>query len=149
RVVRAPVGDRYVAERMRADGAMLGGESSGHVICAEISSIGDGLVAALKVIGVMLATGKPLSELRRVLQKFPQVTASLPAREKRPLEKLSALRDAIVALEAELGAQGRVLVRWSGTEPKLRLLVESQNKAVSQAGLNRLLQAAERDLGEV
>jgi phosphoglucosamine mutase len=147
RVVRTPVGDRYVAEQMRAEGAVLGGESSGHILCLDIAPTGDGLAAALKAISVMLATGKPLSELRRVLKKFPQVTANLTVREKRPLEKLPGLGAAIATLEAELGAQGRVLVRWSGTEPKLRFLVESMSEASAKNGLERLLQAARNELG--
>ncbi|HXA15304.1 MAG TPA: phosphoglucosamine mutase, partial [Opitutaceae bacterium] len=108
---------------------------------------GDGLVAALKVMEVMLTTGRPLSELRRVLKKFPQATANLITREKRPLENLPALVTVIAALEAELGEQGRVLVRWSGTEPKLRFLVESASETTSKAGLERLLQAAKSELG--
>ena len=91
RVCRSAVGDRYVIELMQSERATLGGESSGHIICAEISPTGDGLVAALRVIDVMLTTGKPLSELRRVLAKFPQRTAALKVREKRPIETLPAL----------------------------------------------------------
>ena len=146
RVVRTSVGDRYVSERMLADGAMLGGESSGHIICADISPTGDGLVAALKVIEVMLATKRPLSELRRVLRKFPQGTRNLKIREKRDLAVCVNLEGAITAVEAELGAQGRVLVRFSGTEAKLRLLVEGPTDAVVAAGLGRLVQAASKDL---
>jgi len=146
RVVRTPVGDRYVIERMLAEGAQLGGESSGHVICAEVSSTGDGLVAALKVIAVMRATGRPLSELRRALRKFPQVTAAVTVREKKPLAGLRQLPAEIVAIEAELGAQGRVLVRYSGTEPKLRLLVEGPSDAVVGAALDRLLAATRAEL---
>jgi phosphoglucosamine mutase len=146
RVCRTTVGDRYVIERMLAEGAVLGGESSGHVICSEISPTGDGLVAALKVIEVMLATGKPLSELRRVLVKFPQQTAALKVREKKPLDSLAALPAAISALETELGSRGRVLVRYSGTEPKLRLLVEGPTDEVVQAAMNRLQAAARVDL---
>jgi phosphoglucosamine mutase len=146
RIVRTPVGDRYVIERMRAEGALLGGESSGHIICADVSPTGDGLVAALRVIEVMLATGRPLSALRRGLVKFPQLSLALKVREKKSLETLVALPAAIRALEAELGAQGRVLVRYSGTEPKLRLLVEGPTDEVVQAGLERLRVATCADL---
>ena len=145
-VVRTSVGDRYVIERMLASGATLGGESSGHIVCSEISPTGDGLVAALKVIEVMLATGRPLSELRRTLKKFPQLSATLTVREKKPLETLPHLTVVIRALEAELGSQGRVLVRWSGTEPKLRLLVEGETEAQVQSCLDRLLAAARIEL---
>ncbi len=147
RVVRAAVGDRYVIERMLAEGATLGGESSGHIICSEISPTGDGLVAALKVIEVMLATGRPLSVLRGTMKKFPQLTAALAVREKRPLASLPRVTAAIAALEGELGAQGRVLVRYSGTEPKLRLLVEGPTDAIVRDGLGRLEAAVRADLG--
>jgi len=146
RVCRAAVGDRYVVERMRAEGAMLGGESSGHIICAEISPTGDGLVAALKVIQVMLATGKPLSVLRQRLAKFPQISTAVVVREKKPLESLPDLSAALESVEAELGTGGRVLVRYSGTEPKLRLLVEGPSVAVVQRAMDRLVAATRVDL---
>jgi len=146
RVVRTAVGDRYVAERMRAVGASLGGESSGHFICLDECPSGDGLVAALRVAEVMLESGRPLSELRRVLRKFPQRSDALTVREKRPVESLPALSAAILALERELGANGRVLVRYSGTEPKLRLLVEGPTDAAVNAGIDRLRAAARADL---
>lgn len=146
RVLRTAVGDRYVLERMLATGATLGGESSGHIVCSEISPTGDGLVAALKVIAVMLATGKPLSELRRVLKKFPQLSTALKVREKKPLAAMPRLTAAIAALESELGASGRVLVRWSGTEPKLRLLVEGPTVDTVRAGLARLEAEARKEL---
>jgi phosphoglucosamine mutase len=146
RTLRTNVGDRYVIERMFAEGATLGGESSGHIICAEASPTGDGLVAALKVIEVMLATGKPLSELREVLRKFPQLTAALKVREKKPLESLPGVTAAIAALETELGARGRVLVRYSGTEAKLRLLVEGPTDDVVRDGLARLEAAVRAEL---
>ncbi len=145
-VRRTAVGDRYVSEEMLANGAMLGGESSGHVICAEVAPTGDGLVAALKIIEVMLSTGRPLSELRQVLQKFPQGTLSLNVKDKRPLETLPAVTAVIAELEHELGTRGRLLVRYSGTESKLRLLVEGANEAVVAEGLSRLEKAVRADL---
>lgn len=147
RVVRTAVGDRYVIAGMAAEGATLGGESSGHIVFSQISPTGDGLVAALKVIGVMLATGRPLSQLRRRLAKFPQGTATLEVREKKPLEALRSLGQAIRTLESELGSGGRVLVRYSGTEPKLRFLVEGPDEARVSASLARLISAARADLG--
>jgi len=145
-VSRTSVGDRYVIERMLASGATLGGESSGHIICADTSPTGDGLVAALKVIEVMLATGRPLSELRKGLTKFPQLTRNLKVRERRDLAHCTTLSREISALESELGAQGRVLVRFSGTEAKLRLLVEGFSTEVISAGMDRLVTAAGVDL---
>lgn len=146
RVLRTQIGDRYVSMCMFEVGALLGGESSGHIICADLSPVGDGLVAALRVIEVMLATGKPLSELRRRLKKFPQETRNLRVRDKRPLGELPALTAEIAALEAEFGDNGRVLVRFSGTEPKLRLLVEGSSAEVVASGLQRLEDAARRNL---
>ena len=146
RVVRTPVGDRYVIERMLAEGANLGGESSGHIICADIAPTGDGLVAALKVIDVMLATGQPLSVLRRGLAKFPQLSLALKVRVKKPMETLSLVTRVIQELEQEMGERGRVLVRYSGTEAKLRLLVEGPTDAIVRAGIDRLEAAARADL---
>lgn len=146
RVCRTPVGDRYVIERMRAEGVTLGGESSGHVICADVAPTGDGLVAALGAIEVMLATGQPLSVLRRQLVKFPQHTAALRVREKKPLASLPALSAAIQTVEVRLGAKGRVLVRYSGTESKLRLLVEGPTDDIVADALGQLDAAARTDL---
>lgn len=147
RVLRTNVGDRYVIERMRNEGALLGGESSGHIVCADISPTGDGLIAALRVLAVMLRTGEPLSSLRRVLRKFPQETKALKVREKRDLSLCPTLADAIKQLEASLGDEGRVLVRYSGTEAKLRLLVEASTDERAQQGLAALEAAAKQDLG--
>lgn len=145
-VARTSVGDRYVVERMLADGALLGGESSGHVVCADVSPSGDGLVAAMRMLAVMRDTGKPLSELRKVLKRFPQGTRNLVVAEKRPLEECPSLTAAIIELEKELGDRGRVLVRYSGTESKLRLLVEASDDHEVKRGLDRLESAARQDL---
>jgi phosphoglucosamine mutase len=149
RVVRSAVGDRYVAEMMRAEGATLGGESSGHILSLELSPTGDGLTAALKVARVMAETGRPLSELRKALRKFPQLSAALQVRERKPVDSLPGLIGAIRDLEKELGSSGRVLVRYSGTEPKLRLLVEGPTDAIVQSGIERLAKAARAELDVV
>jgi len=146
RVVRSDVGDRYVSAAMTREGAVLGGESSGHFIFPKISPTGDGLVAAIEVIRVMLATGKPLSELRRKLVRFPQATLAIRVREKRPLVECEAIHDAIILAEATLGAEGRVLVRYSGTEPKIRLLVEGRREGEVARWLAKLRTAVEQDL---
>lgn len=145
-VLRTSVGDRYVMEKMREVGAELGGESSGHIICGDTSTTGDGLMAALKVIEVMHSTGRPLSELRKVLEKFPQETVALAVKEKRDLADCPQLTMMIATLEQELGKDGRLLVRYSGTESKLRLLVEGPTAQVVQRGMERLKHAARLDL---
>ena len=130
RVLRTNVGDRYVIQRMLAEGATLGGESSGHIICSDISPTGDGLVAALKIIGVMLARGKPLSELRHALKKFPQLTLAVKVREKTPIEMLTRLPAEISAVERELGMQGRVLVWFRHRAAQSYWNAENENDAI-------------------
>lgn len=146
RVERTDVGDRHVLARLLALGARLGGESSGHIIDLRASPTGDGLAAALGVLGVMRSTGRPLSELRRALRKFPQATRNLRVGRKLPLAECAALTAELAALERELGASGRVMARFSGTEAKLRLLAEAGDEASVMSALNRLEAAAKLDL---
>jgi len=141
RLVQTAVGDRYVVAAMLEGGFTLGGENSGHIICTDISPCGDGLAAALLVIEAMLATGRPLSQLRTCLTKFPQATRALRVTRKPEIATLAHLTAAITAAEARLGADGRVLVRYSGTEPKIRLLVEGPEEALV-AGLIAALEHA-------
>ena len=146
KTVRTQIGDRYVAEKMRSGGYLLGGESSGHIVCADVSPTGDGLIAAVKVVQVMIETGKPLSDLRKILVKFPQKTAGLTVREKRPVSELPTLSAEMASLQQEFGSRGRLLVRYSGTEPLLRFLVEAPDEAQVDRGLARLMAAANQDL---
>lgn len=146
KVVRTNVGDRYVVDEMVRGGFGIGGESSGHVVLLDLGKTGDGLATALKVIEVMLATGKPLSELRQCWTKFPQVSATLRVQRKIPLPDLAAFSDALARAEAGLGANGRVLVRYSGTEPMLRFLVEGEDAVRIEMLLQSLKQAAAADL---
>src|SRR4051794_15938835 len=129
-LLRTAVGDRYVVEEMRANGYNFGGEQSGHLVFLDYMTTGDGVLAALQVLAVMLESGKPLSELRRVMTRYPQVLVNLKVKEKRPLEGLSAVGDVIRKVESVLGDEGRVLVRYSGTEPKARVMVEGPDERV-------------------
>lgn len=146
RVLRSAVGDRNVLHLMRAHGAALGGESSGHIICGDVSPTGDGLVAALRLLQVMRDTGRLLSDLRRDLTLFPQRSVALRVDEKRPLAFLPTLGAVMQEMERQLGSRGRLLVRYSGTESKLRLLVEGPDPAAVDQGLARLEAAARADL---
>lgn len=147
RLVATPVGDRYVAEAMVEGGFNLGGENSGHIICTDVSPCGDGLAAALLVLRAMVTTGRPLSELRRVIQLYPQATRALRVGAKPPMETLPSLTAAIRRAEERLGRDGRVLVRYSGTEPKIRLLVEGRDIRLVRRLLDDLETAVEAEAG--
>lgn len=146
RIERVAVGDRNVAARMREVGSNLGGESSGHIIFSDFATTGDGLLAVVKLIDLVCKTGKPLSELRKEVTLFPQQTRNLRVARKRPLDQLERLSGAIAAATRELGENGRVLVRYSGTEPKLRLLVEGADELIISVHMDALEAAAREDL---
>jgi phosphoglucosamine mutase len=132
-LLRTQVGDRYVVEEMRRGGYNFGGEQSGHLIFLEHVTTGDGIVAALRVLAVMAAEGRPLSELARVMSRTPQVLVNVTVSERRPLEELADLMRLIAMIERELGDDGRVLVRYSGTEPKARVMIEGPDEAAIRA----------------
>ena len=127
-----PVGDRYVAERMKALGAVLGGEESGHFIFSHHQRTGDGIVSALQVLGAMKTEQKPLSELAAVMKKFPHVLINVNVGSKPELADIPEISDAIKKVEKELGSAGRVLVRYSGTQPMCRALVEAPTEEQAQ-----------------
>ena len=129
KVVRTQVGDRYVVEEMRKHGYNLGGEQSGHLVFLDHATTGDGIIAALRVLAVMVREGKPLSELAGVMQRTPQVLINVKVDRKRPLDELAAVGELIRAVERDLGDDGRVLVRYSGTEAKARVMIEGPNEA--------------------
>lgn len=145
-VVRTAVGDRYVLEAMRAGGFILGGEQSGHMIFLRHGTTGDGLVSALQILRLMVESGKPLSELRKVLHKYPQAQRAVAVKSKPPLDTVPEVRAAIIAAEQDLAPRGRVLVRYSGTEPKLRILLEGRDAALLEDHADRLAEAARRNL---
>ncbi|MFM8719453.1 MAG: phosphoglucosamine mutase [Chthoniobacterales bacterium] len=141
KVVRTAVGDRYVLEAMRAGGYVLGGEQSGHMIFLRHGTTGDGLVSALQILRVMKESGKPLSELRRVLSKYPQAQRAVKVSLKPPLEELPQVQSAIRAAEEALAPRGRVLVRYSGTEPKVRILLEGREAGLLEDHADRIASA--------
>ncbi len=147
RLIRTPVGDRHVVDAMRKEGCNLGGEQSGHLIFLDRTSTGDGIIAALQVLALMLRSGRPLSELARsAMTRVPQVLESVVLPARRPLEKMKGLAKAARKVEADLAQDGRVLIRWSGTEPKLRIMVEGPDESRIRALLADLIEAARRDV---
>jgi phosphoglucosamine mutase len=143
RLLRTPVGDRHVVEAMRAGGFNLGGEQSGHLIFLDHTSTGDGLIAALQVLALMIRTGRPLSELAgEAMDRVPQVTESVTLPARRSLEEMPALQQASDRVRASLGSEGRVLVRWSGTEPKLRVMLEGPDESRIREWARELADAA-------
>jgi phosphoglucosamine mutase len=128
-VVTTPVGDRHVVEEMNRGGYNLGGEQSGHIVFLDHNTTGDGLVTALALLGLMVGKGRPLSELRRIMRRLPQVLLNVRVAAKREVADVPALGAAIARAEQALGTRGRVLVRYSGTEPVLRVMVEGERDA--------------------
>ncbi len=137
-VVRTQVGDRYVLERMLADDLNVGGEQSGHMIFRDFATTGDGLVAALQVLRIIMDTGQPLSQLRNVCVKFPQVVINIRVKTKPAWETMPDVLALVQETERRLGDKGRLLLRYSGTEPKARLLIEGQDLAEIQAAADQI-----------
>ena len=146
-LVRAQVGDRYVKERMEAEGWYLGGESSGHIICSDITTTGDGIVAALQVLVALKAAGMDLASYRAGMSKFPQKMINVTVSGKVNLADFPAVTAAVCRVEAQLGKRGRVLLRPSGTEPKVRVMVEGEDAAEVDALCAELAAEVERELG--
>lgn len=126
--VRSQVGDRYVIEEMINQNATLGGEQSGHIIFRDYSTTGDGLISALQLLKIMRLTGKPLSKLCKVMEKVPQVLINVRVKEKRSLDKIPNVQAAIMSAGEKLSEKGRILVRYSGTEPIARVMVEGYDQ---------------------
>jgi phosphoglucosamine mutase len=136
-IVRTGVGDRYVAERMLRDGFKLGGEQSGHIIFQDLNSTGDGILTALQVLSVMVKRNESLSALSHIMEKYPQILCNVRVRERRALDAVPDLARLIKDVEQKLGESGRILVRYSGTEPLLRIMIEGEDeqKITSYAGM--------------
>ena len=140
-LVRAKVGDRYVLEELLARGWQLGGEGSGHLIALDRHTTGDGLISALQVLQAVVRAGRPLSELLEPVRLFPQVLINVGLRSGQDWKKAPALADAQQDVQAELGERGRLLIRPSGTEPLLRVMVEADDAALAERCAQRLAEA--------
>ncbi|MEM7144171.1 MAG: phosphoglucosamine mutase [Verrucomicrobiota bacterium] len=147
KVLRTKVGDRYVLEAMREHDLNLGGEQSGHFIFHDHNLTGDGIISALQFLQIMAATGKPLSELRQVLTKYPQAQRNIRVKDKPPVEDLTAAQTLIAETEATLGDQGRTLLRYSGTEPLIRLLIEGKDAAYIETQADTIANAIQSQIG--
>jgi phosphoglucosamine mutase len=146
KVEETKVGDRYVLERMREVGAIIGGEQSGHVIFLEHNTTGDGIVTALKLLEVMQKTGKSLEELASQMEKLPQVLLNVRVKDKRDWEKNKAIRDVVALREKLLGDKGRILVRASGTEPLIRVMAEGNDLEELQQVTKEIAKVVEEEL---
>lgn len=146
KVVRTKVGDRHVVSEMRKHGYSLGGEQSGHLVFLDHATTGDGTLAALQVLAVMCRSGKPMSELTKIFEPVPQTLLNVMVKEKRELANLPTVTKVIAAVEKKLGKDGRVLVRYSGTEPKVRVLVEGIDAKKIKAHAEEIGDAIKRAL---
>ena len=147
KLVRTKVGDRYVIEEMVQRKLNLGGEQSGHIIFRDFTTTGDGIISALQILRIMHKTGQPLSKLKTSLKKYPQAQRNLLVKEKPPLAELPAVMKLVDEIEKELSGKGRVLLRYSGTEPKIRLLIEGREFDKIDKQANRIADAIQQAIG--
>lgn len=146
-VLRCGIGDREVARTMRREGVRLGGEQSGHLLDLDLATTGDGLLTAAAVAGIVAASGRSLADLASGFRRFPQVLRNVTVREKLPLDGVPGLSDAVASAERELGSSGRVLLRYSGTEPLARVMIEGPEQRQIEALCDRIARIIEAELG--
>ncbi|MGA7341366.1 MAG: phosphoglucosamine mutase [Terracidiphilus sp.] len=147
RMLRAPVGDRYVLEEMLRHNAALGGEQSGHILLPHLATTGDGLLTSLAVLDLIARTGQSLDELTADLKVFPQVIVNVKVREKKPLDSIPAVAASIRAAEDALKDTGRVVIRYSGTEPLARVMIEAEDESAMKYHAEAIAQAIRAELG--
>ena len=148
KMLRAPVGDKYVLEQMLATGASLGGEQSGHILFSGRSTTGDGLLTALLVLDIVHRTGRSLAELVADLKTFPQVIVNVRVREKKPLDQIPSVAEVIAAAERDLAGTGRVVIRYSGTEALARVMIEAEDQARMTHHAEAIAHAIRAELGQ-
>jgi phosphoglucosamine mutase len=147
RMLRAPVGDRYVLEQMQQNNAALGGEQSGHILIPHLATTGDGLLTALVVLDIVARSGKGIDELVADLKVFPQVIVNVKVREKKPLEGIPTIADRIRTAEEELRDTGRVVIRYSGTEALARVMIEAESEEAMRRHADAIADAIRAELG--
>ena len=147
RHIQAKVGDRYVMQEMIKADAIMGGEDSGHMIFLNHHTTGDGMLAALKLIEAMQSSSKPLSTLAKVMSVFPQCLINVNVKSKPPIDSVDSVKQEIERVESHLGDNGRVLVRYSGTQPQCRVMVEGPSHDETEALCRQIAAVVERELG--
>jgi phosphoglucosamine mutase len=147
KLVRTQVGDRYVVEEMRANDYNLGGEQSGHIVFLDHNTTGDGLLTGLQVLAIMRRKGRQLSELVAGIERFPQILVNVRVAEKPPIEEISSVCDVVRRVEKDLDGRGRVLIRYSGTEPKARVMVEGEDESRVGEYADELAESLRRAIG--
>jgi phosphoglucosamine mutase len=147
RMLRAPVGDRYVLEEMQKSKAALGGEQSGHILLPHLATTGDGMLTALVILELVARTGKTVDELTADLKVFPQVIVNVKVKEKKPLAGIPAVAAAIRAAEDELKDSGRVVIRYSGTEPLARVMIEAESSEAMKRHADAIATTIRNELG--
>lgn len=147
RTVATPVGDRWVSEKLEENGYVIGGEQSGHIIFHEFLPTGDGLLTGLQILSMLRRRGYPLSWMHSLFTRYPQVLLNIRVREKKPLEECPVLQEQIEKAQEELADQGRVVIRYSGTEPLLRIMMEGPQEARLQALAQAIALEARKTLG--
>ena len=147
RMLRAPVGDRYVLERMQKENAALGGEQSGHILFPHLATTGDGLLTSLVALDLVARSGKSVDDLVADLKVFPQVIVNVKVREKKPLESIPAVAEKIRAAEEELRDSGRVVIRYSGTEALARVMIEAESEEAMRRHAEAIAEAIRAELG--
>jgi len=148
RIIKTDVGDRYVVEEMRRNGYCFGGEQSGHMIFLEHNTTGDGIISALQVLAIMQKSGKCLSELASVMRPLPQILVNVRVRQRLPLEQLPDVQRLIEDVERRLSDTGRVLIRYSGTEPLMRIMLEGQDQDEITGMANQIAELVKISIGE-
>ncbi len=147
KLARTSVGDKYVLEELLRGGGSIGGEQSGHIIFPEISLAGDGMITALEVLRVAVESKRPLSDLTAGFNRYPQVTINVNVSRKPPLDSLPAIKEAVAALDRKMAGKGRLLVRYSGTENKARVMIEGEDEVTIRAQAERIVQVIKEEIG--